>query len=399
MSSIVFQNPGLIDLRAVTTMGLNAKPGIDNPIGFFGTGLKFAIATILRLDGTISIYRGTERTTFFTRKEAFRDKEFSFIMMENKEGVTSLGITTELGKTWEAWMAIRELESNVRDEKGRSWLESDRFGVYEADQTTIVVTGAALVEAYAKLDDVFVATPVKGGSNRLQVREQGRTNKTNCYYRGILAANWSKQPLFRYNLMCSMVLTEDRTIKHTWLIDIEVRNFFMTDCKDKEMLAEVLMAPEHCMEAALDFDVDLVPSDEFCEVVDALGAKCNRSAWHFYRRHKKLTNWDELPLDEYNQKLLTQAREFLDNLGFDTFHVSVKVASNLGDGVMGCVFNGQVWIAVRTFELGKKQLISTLLEEFIHKDRGYQDHSYDMQNFLFDTIIGLGARYVTKEPL
>ena len=36
---IVFENPGEIDVAAISTFGVSVKE-TDNPIGFFGTGLK-----------------------------------------------------------------------------------------------------------------------------------------------------------------------------------------------------------------------------------------------------------------------------------------------------------------------------------------------------------------------
>ena len=45
--SIIFTNQGEIDIRAVTTFGVSVKND-NSAIGMFGTGLKYAIAIILR---------------------------------------------------------------------------------------------------------------------------------------------------------------------------------------------------------------------------------------------------------------------------------------------------------------------------------------------------------------
>jgi len=50
---IVFENQGEIDLIAFTPFGVNTKE-TDSPIGFFGTGLKYATAVLTlyeELDG------------------------------------------------------------------------------------------------------------------------------------------------------------------------------------------------------------------------------------------------------------------------------------------------------------------------------------------------------------
>ena len=67
---IVFQNPGLIDMAAVTTMGVSVKN--DGAIGYFGTGLKFAIATILRNKCALTIHRGLEAFAFTSEEITIR---------------------------------------------------------------------------------------------------------------------------------------------------------------------------------------------------------------------------------------------------------------------------------------------------------------------------------------
>ena len=45
---ITFHSPTILPIEAATTMGVSVKES-DNAIGKFGTGLKYAIAGVLRL--------------------------------------------------------------------------------------------------------------------------------------------------------------------------------------------------------------------------------------------------------------------------------------------------------------------------------------------------------------
>ena len=72
---ISFQNNGLIDIAAVTTMGVSVKEG-DGAIGYFGTGLKFAIATILREGGEVTLWRGLEKHIFTATLLTVRGEDF-----------------------------------------------------------------------------------------------------------------------------------------------------------------------------------------------------------------------------------------------------------------------------------------------------------------------------------
>ena len=66
--TIYFTNPGEIDIRAVTTMGVNVKEG-SSSIGYFGTGLKYAIATLLREGQEIIIHSGLTTYYFLSFQE------------------------------------------------------------------------------------------------------------------------------------------------------------------------------------------------------------------------------------------------------------------------------------------------------------------------------------------
>ncbi len=57
MSFVIFRNKGVIDPSSITTFGVSSK---ENPgaIGFFGTGLKYAIAILLREGCDITIHAG-----------------------------------------------------------------------------------------------------------------------------------------------------------------------------------------------------------------------------------------------------------------------------------------------------------------------------------------------------
>ena len=116
---ITFKNKGAIDVRAITTFGISSKEN-DNAIGYFGTGLKYAIAVMLREGVNFSIVTGGKQYEFETRAETVRVDEFNFCFM--RAGGTGkfeqLPFTTELGKNWELWQAFRELYCNCTDENG-----------------------------------------------------------------------------------------------------------------------------------------------------------------------------------------------------------------------------------------------------------------------------------------
>jgi len=69
---IYFSNPGLIDLTGLKTFGLTSKAEQSDKIGRFGTGLKYAVAVILRKSGIMTIRRGSVTHVLRTVPEEFR---------------------------------------------------------------------------------------------------------------------------------------------------------------------------------------------------------------------------------------------------------------------------------------------------------------------------------------
>ena len=111
--TITFQNPGEIDIRGATIAGLSAKVG-DSPIGKFGTGLKYAIASILRWGGEVTIYSGTDCYIFESEAIDFRGSEHHQVVMSRNDGPANpIGITAttattgQLGRSSASFTAMR----------------------------------------------------------------------------------------------------------------------------------------------------------------------------------------------------------------------------------------------------------------------------------------------------
>lgn len=400
---IVFQNPGLIDLRAVQIMGLNAKE-TKNPIGQFGTGLKYAIAVLLRGGCNVDIWRGEQRYAFETREEDFRGKKFDFVYMFEKfqtmdwstgkgvdKKVWPLGFTLELGKHWEPWMAIRELESNVRDEGGKSFAHADYQ--LSPDTTTIVISGTTAETAYAQLPDIFISSRPLWANALLEVHRATNPDQLQwLYYRGVRCQQAEKPGLFRYNILREKALTEDRTFRCPWDGTSELR--YLGECSNEEVIRKVVQTDKAHLEWDISYS-EYVLSDEFAEIVAALSSRAQVSAWKAVRIAKGFAEYDEVELNDLQLKMLDRAQTFIEKMGERRIRqFPVFACTDLGPSRLGVALNTrqEIWLSLRVFEMGMKQLISCLYEEYIHLDRKLSDLDYEMQNFLFDTIITQAAK-------
>ena len=80
MTYIIFENPGTLDPRAITIMGLNVKEN-TNPIGYFGTGFKYGIAITLRNNCNVLIQDGMGSDQTIKQVENYFRSQGIYVLM------------------------------------------------------------------------------------------------------------------------------------------------------------------------------------------------------------------------------------------------------------------------------------------------------------------------------
>lgn len=379
-ANVYLSNAGLIPLEAITTMGINAKEG-ENPIGFFGTGLKYAIATLLRSSHKITIWRGLDRYDFAVKAGTVRGKDFDFITMTGPEGERQLGFTTHLGAKWEIWQAFRELYSNCLDENGELYfsdVDPDK------DRTTIHVIGEAFACAARDRARYFLDTEPLYKSSLVHIHP-GRA--TGIYYRGVLVAALQRPSAFTYNLVSDTALTEDRTLKSAYTADSHV-GYTLANCTNASILEKALLRAD-TYESTLSYGT---ACETFGETVLALceargiaavlpGAVKCAEAWAQREARVK-----DAALSRRELADIAEAKTFLASIGYP-ITVPVTFADTLGPDVFGMAKDGKIFIAKIAISRGGNFLIGTLLEEQLHLSHGFQDESRRFQDFLIDLVV------------
>ena len=112
MKYLKIQNKGVIPMSLFFLMGASTKSEDPTSFGEFGTGLKYAISYCARTSTPLIVFLGTKELTFSIKELTIRKSKFNCIYINNR----STNITTKFGETWEAWMAIREIWCNAKDE-------------------------------------------------------------------------------------------------------------------------------------------------------------------------------------------------------------------------------------------------------------------------------------------
>jgi hypothetical protein len=286
-NAVVFETPGLIDVRAFTIMGAHAKPNSANPIGYFGTGLKYAIAVLVRLGAEPLVWIGLDRFGFSRNATMFRGTPLETIKMtvlkhgRKRPDTFELPYTTAYGRNWEAWQAFRELESNTRDEGGRTYVV-DTMAMVPANPryTRIIVDLPEFAQAAERIDDVFLPRGARTGT----LLEVVGGESERLWYRTMRALDLQKPSIYTYNILEEMALTEDRTIKYESLARAVVARWVLSEATEDQVEA-VLKADKEAWEYGLEFPAYVKPSEAFQNVMRNRRRGVSRNAWSYYGRY------------------------------------------------------------------------------------------------------------------
>lgn len=402
--NVVFENDGEIDVRSITTFGVSVKE-TENPIGYFGTGLKYALSIILRSGAEVSIYSGLTELKFSLDKQIIRGKEFELIKMNGVE----LSFTTELGKNWQMWQAFREIYCNCIDEKGKTFSQKS-MPKAEEGKTKIIIKGDDFYEQFNKRDTIVL--------NPENLKEIVNAPDGQIYdqlsmfvfYRGVRIIKLSEGSNFTYNITSSMSLTEDRTLKYSWEYSNAIERMVLK-MPTRKLASTVLNAHKDCHEKGLVFSSNIRAVDMSEAFFDCLEEdytlnkdSLNQSAAEWYRKQKNksnIKNYDEVELTPIEAIQLAKCKKICSSMysNFDSY--PIKIVKSLGESTMALADRelNTIIISKRCFTLGTKFLFSTMLEEYYHLATGYNDMTRELQTYLFDTISTLVESHVIQEPI
>ena len=391
---LYFHNPGELDIRGATIAGLSAKEG-DSPIGMFGTGLKYAIACVLRWKGRITIYSGETEYRFEAEPLTFRGADFEQVVLHFPSGPLPLGFTTAYGKQWKPWQVFRELYANALDEGGQVGIAPPGL---RSGTTVIEVDCPQLDAIYPARDEIIL--PALDYCYRTADILLANRLASSIYYRGVRVAD--KNCLLTYNIQRDCKLTEDRTLADSWEAMRVIRESVML-LEDEELILRVV-STKGTYEANLDYPDWVDCSEQFLAVAERLFRQ-DPVKWAKFRdllaaKRPAVLTPPLIELTPFRQKMLDRASALCERMGLHPADHQIRVA-DLGNSTLGKYerATGHIYLSPICFDRGTKQVLSALYEELIHAETGKADCNYDMQTFLFDKIISLYEEFVFQEPI
>ena len=394
---LCFSTPSKFDLRALTIMGINSKPNSTSPIGFFGTGLKYAIAVFAREHCSITLQDPREDTLLqvLSFETSFRGKTFQGLRLagtlRGEPYSQDLPFTTELGKTWTPLMAYRELVTNTLDEGGT------RGPSALPESFTIALRGEAIRQAASQHHIMFLpAGKPLWSCPAFEVYPS--TGRAGVFYRGVKVFD-SRPSAYTYNLLIPIRLTEDRTAS---LFDITfaLSSEGLWSCPLEgvfKAIAEGRQGPTPLLET--DLYSSHMPKDFATKLISRFesNAPCDMAlVRHAYTLTDRKPQRKTRELTEELQEDLSEALAILEHNGV-TITAPVEIIDS-DPGLLGQVdgLTPTIYLTSQAFESGMITLVGTLYEEHIHLTRQLEDHSREFQNHLVDTVARLMTRIYRK---
>lgn len=373
---VYFANRGHIDLSVIRVMGVSVKE-TDTPIGYFGTGLKFAIATLLRTGHYISLFTGGTTYTFTTRDVEVRGRTFRQVFMNDEP----LPFTTDLGKNWEVWQAYRELHSNTLDESG---VITDKP---TTDDTVFVVQGPEVERVYSVRGEIFLQSKPLEVLDGVEIHPQPSSF---VYYRGVRVAQLPEKCCFTYNVTTNLELTEDRTLKSMWALEYLLETKIPTT--KSERIAHALISGSDTWDQNLNFTYCATPSEVFMNVARRFRNDANVSS--NVRRMVESGDqregcWPEHTPTPDESNVLREAFAILEYMECDLDLYEVQVTETLGPNVMGLYHRerDQIFVCREALRQGDRYAAIVLYEEWLHKRHKLADNTRAMQTFLLNKLV------------
>ncbi len=412
MKYLKIKNKNEICESAFVLMGASSKRGDDTKIGYFGTGIKYSLATFLRKEIPVKIYSGEKEITIETQIESMRGKDFRTLTIGGRQ----TSITTEMGINWETWQAIREIYCNAIDE------ESVEMEVVDEPQPeaghTIFFIGVKddVQLVIDNWDDFFSDRRTDAILKTKEIKVFPSKGNLAIYRKGIRCYQEQRESLFDYDLE-TVAINEARLACNSWELASDI-GFWLARYATVPMVRKLF---DQCEKKHYEYNISwskykIEFNDAWKEVIggrtlinaDVAGHFTHEiqnekglvvqpsllsALDHYFGSDVKVAGKSDdyggfvtIPANKKQQYLLTEALNWLKEAGLK-IEYEIEIAVFQKKNILGQAQNEKILIAVQTFDLGKKMLVCTILEEAFHLESALHDETRAFQDFLINKLV------------
>lgn len=429
---ILIQNDGEIETNSFELIGASTKRGDKGKIGFFGSGLKYSIAYMMRNSIDFKIFSGENEMVFTTIDETLKDQVFQRICINGKP--TSYTVT--MGATWtEDWFVLREIYCNAIDEGTCQLVRETEIVQPAAGKTRIYVELTEKLNALQlewdsyfteDREPLFVANKIytcylssEGGVTEQKVKVLQKT-KGVLFRRGIRVSHHDKM-LYDYDVDF-VDINEDRTAKSPNAMTFVFCDLF-AQFINEDWVKNVLRSGK-VEKSDVSWEYDSIDtesrsaystewirfSNENLLVVEEISGKfseeISKSKREVFLIPSRLARFMKVKLPaivilgmgtsvdntfmtemEPTAKMSFLLKEVLASLSEMKYEVpyDITVVQFENPDVLGKadVNNKKIYIGDRTFDMGRREIALTLMEETEHIKAVAMDETRRFQNHIF----------------
>lgn len=411
---------GHIDVEAFTLIGASTKRDNESLIGFYGSGNKHSIATLLNKGIDFKVFAGEEEITFTTEPKEFRGKTFDVILVNGQE--TSL-TTTMGGNDWDsAFAPIREIYSNAMDEDKDATLKSVSEIIPEHGFTKFFIEMTSDVKHFYNNVHLYFCNhnpKVLFSDGQNSVFENTDEGKVRVFRKGILShLDEKKKAIFHYNIH-DIDINESRVIKYVWQIESKVARILKA-CNDVSVVNQLILSLSGANAGYLEHECTWETYTNFSDAwyqatsnkkfapVEFLQMFDDRDLKGRFQLPMKLlkalkSQFEDLDVLGLNSKsevsfvevepkeiLLNKVLDALDLLKntayknrFD-YSVNIKYVKFFDAHTLGLAENDTIYLSQKLDTYSVDEIAKIIIEENEHNLTGYGDETREFQNHLFN---------------
>lgn len=427
MKYLKISNKGEIDIKALKLMGASSKRDNESMIGYFGSGIKYAIAFLTRENYEFKIYSGLKEINFTSKSEFFRNINFDVIYINGFE----TSFTTEMGPDWQLWYAIREIYCNALDEDEGDIEEVDEMIRKEGYTYFYIKTTPEIKEFLSHFSEYFSIKRtdfvyehiLNEGNYNFQLRGdcniklfRSLNENTIIYRKGIQCKSSNLKSIYNYDLE-KVEINESRIAKYEWEIKEKIESMYGY-CNNINVLRKLFnyINDSEYYEKYLDWNYANIFSETWIDAINGRILVPYLLARWFAEVKNQLVLPDSLiknlvkyfgdrvevppgymgnkpvfkikklePLQSHIYKLVC---DFMDECKIKIKY-PIKFAEFKDTPILGLALMDlkEIIINIRCFDKGKHTVLMAILEEQIHIDSGEDDCTRGFQYAMLEFIV------------
>lgn len=421
---ILIRNRGEIEIEGLKLLGASTKREDSGKIGTFGSGLKYALAYLLRNESKFQLFTGDKEVIFSKENISLRDKSFQRVKVNGED----TSITTSWGENWKQWQIFREIVSNALDEPGFHISLVNRVKPRKGF-TQFVLDYEEFKEVYDNLDHFFNFKLVD--KEESEILKKKSPSKMSVYKKGVQVIQDAPYSLFNYHLpkiglneeriadsynvsrsICSMLLTmENKNLIRTLYEAIvegsdvyEVKEFlsksYWIENLSEEWLEILNGGKYRILSRDKAEDISKIKGDQYADknnikyVPDSFFKLIKDS---FGDRFKNTIADQDLEIDyqiletnDRQRKIINRCTDILEANGLAT-DLNIRVVEFYDATVLSRIEKRSILISEACFDLGLSTVLIRLLVESLRIK-----HKVKYQNELFELLLQVTSRVMLE---